>query len=225
MSVTGAPKTGPETVFATLSETLSETMENRATALPPPWRSRRAFPDAVGRFRESLEAAHGEAIVAGTVGEALAEAGRQLREIGAKCVVANTEAPLEMLLPERGAGWQVERAGDHAAGPERWRELCAGADAGVTSAETLLAETGSLVVRSGPGRSRLVSLLPPVHIAIVPIGRMTSDLFTWLESRSGPWPANTVLISGPSKTGDIEQTLSVGVHGPKRLVVVLYNED
>jgi L-lactate utilization protein LutC len=211
----------PEYGFETLSETLSETLFPAPAALPAPWTSRRRFPDPVARFREALEAAHGEVRAVETLDEALAEVAELLEEIGAEVVVVDSEAPLERLSP--GVGRHVERVSAHYADPEAWRALCARADAGITSAEALLAETGSLVVSSGPGRSRLASLLPPVHIAVVPAARMTTDLFTWLESRPGGWPANTVLISGPSKTGDIEQTLSVGVHGPKRLVAILYD--
>jgi L-lactate utilization protein LutC len=79
-------------------------------------------------------------------------------------------------------------------------------------------------VSSGPGRSRLATLLPPVHIALVPTSRMTTDIFTFTAARQGELPANMVFISGPSKTGDIEQTMSIGVHGPKRFIVILYED-
>ncbi len=102
------------------------------------------------------------------------------------------------------------------------RAFCAGADAGLTGADAALAETGTLVVSSGPGRSRLVSLLPAVHIALVPTACLTADLFTWTASRGGGMPASITLISGPSKTADIEQVMAIGVHGPKRLVVILF---
>ncbi len=78
------------------------------------------------------------------------------------------------------------------------------------------------MVQSGRGKSRLVSLLPPVHIAVLTTDQITTDLFTWVETmRPAEMPANLVFISGPSKTADIEQTLAIGVHGPKRFVVVL----
>jgi L-lactate dehydrogenase complex protein LldG len=68
----------------------------------------------------------------------------------------------------------------------------------------------------------MATLLPPVHIALVPESRLTADLFTWTAARQGPLPANVTLVSGPSKTADIEQTMAIGVHGPKRFIVVLY---
>jgi L-lactate utilization protein LutC len=203
-------------------ETVSETHSETAATLPAPWRSRRNFPDPVRRFREALEQAHGETIVTDSLEAALAEVARLLREVGAITVVADSDPLLSGWAPSPDDRWRIERAGDYQEDKEGWRAVCARADAGITSAEALLAETGSLVVSSGPGRSRMVSLLPPVHVAVASAGLLTTDLFTWLAGRSGPWPANTVLISGPSKTADIEQTLSVGVHGPKRLVVVVY---
>ena len=110
----------------------------------------------------------------------------------------------------------------------------------MSGAEAALAETGTVVVSSGPGRSRLVTLLPPVHVVMVPQSKLTNDLFTWMTAGGGGtqaggitqaggylagdgvMPANVVLVSGPSKTADIEFTLTLGVHGPGRVVVVLY---
>jgi L-lactate dehydrogenase complex protein LldG len=51
-----------------------------------------------------------------------------------------------------------------------------------------------------------------------------ADIFSWASSRQVNFPSNLVLVSGPSKTADIEQTLVVGVHGPKRLIVILYQD-
>jgi L-lactate utilization protein LutC len=104
------------------------------------------------------------------------------------------------------------------------REFAASADVGITRVDAALAETGSLVISSGKWKGRVVSLLSPVHIAFAPVSRLTTDIFTWLVTRQNPWPANTVLVSGPSKTADIEQTLAVGVHGPKRVIVILYRD-
>jgi len=70
----------------------------------------------------------------------------------------------------------------------------------------------------------MVSLLPPVHIALVAAGCLTSDILTWAAARPGDLPASVTAISGPSKTADIEQTLAIGMHGPKRVIVILYGE-
>ena len=94
---------------------------------------------------------------------------------------------------------------------------------GSSGVEVALAVTGSLVFHSGPGISRLATLLPPIHMALVPLSCLVPDIFTWAASRHGEMPANLNLISGPSKSADIEFTLTLGVHGPKRLVAVLYD--
>jgi L-lactate dehydrogenase complex protein LldG len=74
----------------------------------------------------------------------------------------------------------------------------------------------------------MATLLPPLHVALVPATRLTTDIFSWRAARTASTvsqvPANITLVSGPSKTADIEQTLAVGMHGPRRLVVLLYDE-
>lgn len=96
-------------------------------------------------------------------------------------------------------------------------------DAGFTTVRCAIAATGSLVLWPSPEEPRLLSLVPPVHVALLD-RRTIRDTFQdvlkderWAEGM----PPNALLISGPSKTADIEQTLAYGVHGPKRLVVVL----
>jgi L-lactate utilization protein LutC len=103
------------------------------------------------------------------------------------------------------------------------REACATVDVGITSADYALADTGSLVMLASPEESRLVSLLPPVHIAVVPRERLLTgldELFTVVED-PGALSSSMVLITGPSRTADIEQILVKGVHGPGMVHVVL----
>ena len=93
---------------------------------------------------------------------------------------------------------------------------------GVTGAVACLAETGSLVVVSGPGRGRLASLLPPLHVAIVTRALLTALAADLLvdQPELATSGANMVCITGPSRTADIEHTLSRGVHGPREVHVV-----
>jgi L-lactate dehydrogenase complex protein LldG len=93
---------------------------------------------------------------------------------------------------------------------------------GVTGALALLADTGSVVVAAGRGRPRLASLLPPVHVALVTRAMLVPSLGA-LFAHNPRLPgdaANLVAITGPSRTADIEMTLTRGVHGPKTLHVV-----
>jgi L-lactate dehydrogenase complex protein LldG len=194
--------------------------QRRQWRQPGAWQSRREFPDLVERFAAALEAARGEVFVAADLAGAVARLERLLLALGALRVACNDEPPLDSLdLPARfpALAWHIVGQS-----PGSLRGFCGEADVGVSSANAGLAETGTVVVTSGPGRSRLVTLLPPVHIVLLPAARLTVDLFTWTDERAGAWPANVTLISGPSKTADIEQTLAVGVHGPRRLMVIVY---
>jgi L-lactate dehydrogenase complex protein LldG len=106
---------------------------------------------------------------------------------------------------------------------QQLREYCATVDIGITSADYALADTGTLVMLSSPQEARLISLLPPAHIAVVPQGRILSgldELFTLLP-KPAEQTSSMVLITGPSRTADIEQILVRGVHGPGEITVVV----
>lgn len=103
------------------------------------------------------------------------------------------------------------------------RPHCATAGAGITSADYALADTGTLVMLSSLEEARLISLLPPVHIAVVPKEHVLSgldELFTILPNPAAR-TSSMVLITGPSRTADIEQILVRGVHGPGEIHVVV----
>ena len=106
---------------------------------------------------------------------------------------------------------------------EELRGLCAAADVGITSADYALGDTGSLVMISSPREARLVSLLPPAHIAVVPRERILTGLDELFSILPNPADATSsmVLITGPSRTADIEQILVRGVHGPGQITVVV----
>lgn len=96
-------------------------------------------------------------------------------------------------------------------------------DAGFTSCRGAIAETGSLVLWPTPAEPRLLSLVPPIHIVLLEAERVFSTLHEMMvvEDWRARMPTNALLISGPSKSADIEQTLAYGVHGPARLIVLL----
>jgi L-lactate utilization protein LutC len=103
------------------------------------------------------------------------------------------------------------------------------ADVGVTLAQHGIAETGTLILESSAERHRLVSLLPAVHIALLPATAILGTLgeaLTAVRDESGAVRARAItFITGPSRTADIELTLVVGVHGPKELHVILTPEN
>ena len=106
---------------------------------------------------------------------------------------------------------------------DKLRAACAKADIGITSADYVLAETGTLVMLSSGHEERLVSLLPPVHMAIVPRSRILANLDELLTLLPKPaeQTSSMVLITGPSRTADIEQILVRGVHGPGEIYTVI----
>ena len=198
----------------------------RDVAPPPPWRSRRHFDDLAGRFTEALTAVKGEVWRADSLEAALDHVDRLLHEIEAETAVTNLEPPLDAIdlagrWPE--VKWRVAAQSEEDL-RRRHRDFAVSADIGLSGVDAALAETGTVVVSSGPGRSRLTTLLPPVHLALAPSSSLTVDIFTWAAARGGEMPAATTMISGPSKTADIEQTMAIGVHGPKRFIVVLYDD-
>ena len=122
--------------------------------------------------------------------------------------------------PESGEGDRADRA--------RLREKIRQADVGLTGADYALAETGSLVILPRRGLSRLVSLVPPVHIALVRPGEVLEtlpDLFLLrrleYHRRGGEMGSYLNFITGPSRTADIEMTIVQGVHGPKAVHLIL----
>jgi len=112
---------------------------------------------------------------------------------------------------------------EHQAVLERLAEI----EVGLTGATAGLADTGSIVVASGPGRARIASLLPPVHIAVLPLSKMYPTMQAWLAAGGAELAkgtSNLVVITGGSRTSDIELQLTLGMHGPRELHVVLYRD-
>jgi L-lactate dehydrogenase complex protein LldG len=111
-------------------------------------------------------------------------------------------------------------------GPDGWRDACTRADLGVTGALLGVASSGSVLVGAGPASSRLASLLPPAHLAILAVDRLVGgfeELFGTLGDHLDE-ASSTVLITGPSRTADIEMVLVRGVHGPRHVQVLLVEE-
>lgn len=97
---------------------------------------------------------------------------------------------------------------------------------GITGASAALAATGSLVVTSGAGKPRSASLLPPIHIALITENQLLPNFERWIALQRAEGlatfraTANTVLISGPSRTADIAMELILGMHGPRALHII-----
>ena len=98
--------------------------------------------------------------------------------------------------------------------------------AGITHCASAIADTGTLVLLPDGGEPRTLSLVPPCHIALLAASTIADNLAGLVNT--GRWqqamPTNLLLVSGPSKTADIQQTLAYGAHGPSRLLVVLVED-
>lgn len=103
---------------------------------------------------------------------------------------------------------------------------------GLTGVEAAFASTGTILLTPGPGRSRVASLLPLVHVALVPMSKIVPTFEVWLRDRRGDATlagllresGQLVFVTGPSKSADIEMNLTLGVHGPGLVHAVVFND-
>jgi L-lactate dehydrogenase complex protein LldG len=164
---------------------------------------------------------------------------RLLEEFALLGVEAHVEASPEAVLRRvRGlvAGkailsWDPDKlpygAGEALRGEKTWfgrdpREDQAKAEIGLTGCEAALAETGSLAVVSGPGRPRSASLLPMTHVALIREADILQGMGEFFERyRQSALLPYLVFITGPSRTADIELSLTLGVHGPGKLIAIV----
>ncbi len=134
------------------------------------------------------------------------------------------EIDLVAALESRGIRVGPSDLASPGASREALRAAAARADVGISEADYGIAESGTIALLHRPGQSRLVSLLPPIHIALLPSANLVpdlGDLFERLGRERGELGRALTFITGPSRTADIEFVLTTGVHGPESLHVVL----
>jgi L-lactate utilization protein LutC len=183
-------------------------------------------PDPAARFCDECTAAGGNVHRAANSDTAIACVLNLVQAKEARRVLLGHESILEELgLVERlcGLGIEVWRPDEPSSGDHR--EVLFAADTGITGVDYLIAETGSVVVASQPNHPCSLSLLPQVHIAVARSEQIVPDLFDLLNSEKfgdpPALPSCLTLITGPSKTGDIELRLVTGVHGPAEVHMIL----
>ena len=176
--------------------------------------------DGIERFIAQQAAVHGEVSRVSQPELSHAILAR-LTQAGAQRVLIAPENPVHHELTRNAPDLQFHGYDQPV---EAWQSaLFHQTDAAITGCHAGLADTGSLVVIPSPTEPRLMTLAPPLHIAILPVSRLFSSWYQLIteEDWTGRMLTNTLLISGPSKTADIEQTLVYGAHGPKALTVFL----
>jgi L-lactate dehydrogenase complex protein LldG len=191
-----------ETIFSAIRSALGRSSGDLTPEPPPVRLADYPTDDPVTNFSKALSALGGKVVIVATLGEAHSQLGAML---AGKRVVAS-RAPIL-----GGFGEQYSR------------EACAAADIGLTSADFALADTGTLVFLSESQESRLISLLPPCHIAVIERRKMLTSLDELLSRVPNPGVQSSamVLITGPSRTADIEMRLVRGVHGPGEIIVMI----
>jgi L-lactate dehydrogenase complex protein LldG len=167
--------------------------------------------DLVARFRTRAEAMQSTTEEVAAEGDAPAAVARYLRA---------------GMLPLTGCVWpQLAHLDWKAAGLVLEPRVANANDAiGVTGAFAAIAETGTLVLTSGPDTPATASLLPETHVAVVSASRIVAhmeDAFALAREAFGQLPRAINFVSGPSRTADIDQTIVVGAHGPSRVHIVL----
>jgi L-lactate dehydrogenase complex protein LldG len=167
--------------------------------------------DLVGRFRQQAERTSQTIDEVQTLADVPAAAARYLSGLG----VAPSAIAWETMssLDWQQAGLAVEFR------PPVDQDLV-----GITGCFCAIAETGTLMLLSGADTYASAALLPETHIAVIPVSRIVrsmEDAFALAKQERGGLPRATNFISGPSRTGDIEQTIVLGAHGPYRVHVIL----
>ena len=168
--------------------------------------------DLLGRFSEKLQAGGGTLEQVGTKAEVAATITQFLE---------SNELPLKIRAAPalRDTDWGDGM--DVSYGSTRGDDLVS-----ATPAFCAVAETGSVVLLSGEASPTTLNFLPDVHVVVLARDQLVSHIEdVWVKLRALGEPPRTVnFITGPSKTADVEQTLQIGAHGPRRLHVVLVNE-
>jgi L-lactate utilization protein LutC len=208
---------------------------NRAGGPPPlPMRGGVGYQgsgaDPVARCRDECTAAGGRVHVVADPAAAADAAVNLLREHSVRRVLVGGGPVLDSLaLPARLAAAGIEAVAVASLPDAERGAAFFSADAGISGVDFLVAETGSIALLSRPDHPRSLSLLPPIHIAVADRSQLLPDLFDLFEAQL--WaeqqglPSCLSLITGPSKTGDIELRLVTGVHGPGEIHVVLIAGD
>lgn len=180
--------------------------------------------DKVAQLKQRMEAMHAEVIVTDS-GRWLTVLKEVLRR---RSLNGLLYAPNTAMGTAIGAAWEDDLPSliAYEQSMEDWKERLFSIDAGITSTQGGLADVGALILWPTPDEPRLLSLAPAVHIAVLEASRIHDSLTTAMRAErwADGMPTNVLLISGPSKTADIELVLTFGVHGPKELVVLVLND-
>ncbi|VFM96494.1 MAG: L-lactate dehydrogenase complex protein LldG [Candidatus Kentron sp. G] len=185
-----------------------------ARAASPPIAVRPAIPrkDPCDSFTANLEAVAGKVVRVPGLAAVPGVLIRHLDRYGLPYRLVASRDPILADIP-----WPGEITLRHGAAADTDR-------AGITGAFAAVAETGSLVLCSGEHTPTTLNFLPEDHIVVLGADRIVpymEDVWGRIKAAFPTWPRTVNFITGPSRTGDIEQTMQLGAHGPRRLTVIL----
>lgn len=173
------------------------------------------------RFKEEFAVVMGEVLEPADRASAQALLANWMKEKGLKTLVAADHPLVRALVP---ADADVVWAGADSKTNKDWGEI----DLGVTPCECLVAVSGSILVSAGLS-GRAPSVLPPTHLVIATKDQLVTDLSVALDKLRSKYGANLPstfsVVTGPSRTADIEKILVLGAHGPKRLTLLMLPAD
>jgi L-lactate dehydrogenase complex protein LldG len=177
------------------------------------------------QFRDELTLLGGTVLQASSREELIASLGSICRKESYRSLVLSREAFVESLHLEEGLKKQVSEVRSLTFDGTRLIDQLRGADVGLTACEYLAAETGTVVLRSSPAAPRALSLLPRAHIIVVRVEQLLPTVAECLQKTrivESLQSSCITLVTGPSRTADIEKVLVRGVHGPRDLYVLFY---
>jgi L-lactate dehydrogenase complex protein LldG len=213
---------------------LLESAAPRPSAFLPVTQIEDASPDGLlARFSEELIRLKGEVFVCDHDQAARDQIAALLREHGAARALAWDFAciPLPGLAETvRGMGVEVIHPETHDEFRAETLSTAETAQVGITGVDAAAAATGTLIVTTAPGKGRIPTILAPIHIAIIRQRQIVPRIEDWVgrlraeQMAAVRASANFCFITGPSRTGDIEMELILGVHGPGRVQAVIIRE-
>ena len=224
----GKSSRSPKQIYSHLQENLQD-LEERANLLQH--RLESIQPELLTTLADTASACGWHVYRLSTEQDALGQVSEIVKSKGIQYAVRSQEPifdslPIDKLLADLEINMTV-LAHDSGLSTHDIREKASLADIGITGANYAIAETGSVVVLPRQGVSRLVSLMPQIHLAIVKSKQILEnleDLFLLRRiafMKEENWGNYMNFITGPSRTGDIEQTIIVGVHGPKEVHLLI----
>jgi L-lactate dehydrogenase complex protein LldG len=175
------------------------------------------------RFKDELALLGGTALQASSREELITSLSSICRKEDYRTLILSREAFVELLHLEEGLKKQVSEVRSLTLDGTRLIDQLRGADVGLTACEYLAAETGTVVLRSSPAAPRALSLLPRAHIVVARLEQLLPTVAECLQKThidKSPPSSCITLVTGPSRTADIEKVLVRGVHGPRDLYVL-----